>query len=339
MRRFFCRCAFVFVTPCLLLLALYVLLDPFKVVRDYDDYFPAEGMYPAVNKGMLSVRNFQRYFHVDSLDSFILGSSMSIPYRVDEWRRYIGRDSRPFHFDSSGESLRSMRLKVEYLLNSGADIENVLIVLPPDIFCYRDHLSVPYINPWQIDPDISWLRYHWTFIKNFYNRKFFRAYVMSRLLGRTDNVDIMGAMSTQPIVMDNPHNEESLPAFESEAICDADSYRAHHHPAFVASVQPTEWVSFATPQGRSEVARIASLLNDNGVRYKVVIGPRLDKRYINHLDLRILADAFGAENVHDFSRSMAYVADDPVNFYDNVHYRPYVAAEIMRRVYAPSKGR
>ena len=253
MKRLFLRSAIVFLTPCVLLFIIYVWHDPFKVLRNYEEYFPEGTVLPNINKGMLSVRDFNRYYPAERFNSFILGSSMSIPYKIDEWKKYLDEDARAFHFDSSGESLRSMRLKIEYLLRSGVSLDNVLIVFPPNIFEYRDHTDVPSINPWQIDPDISFLYYHWVFLKNFYNREFIRAYIVSKILGRQAKVGLVEAIQEQPIRIDYKYNEESLPAWEHEALNDPEKFVRDRHPDFKGVVLPEEWDSFLTECGYSEI--------------------------------------------------------------------------------------
>ncbi len=81
------------------------LLDPFKMHGFYDNYiYPS----PTANKGMVSLRNFTRYDPVRHFDSFITGSSVSCNYLVEDWQRHIGTQSRPFHFDSSGQTITSL---------------------------------------------------------------------------------------------------------------------------------------------------------------------------------------------------------------------------------------
>jgi hypothetical protein len=53
---------------------------------------------------------------------------------------------------------------------------------------------------------------------------------------------------------------------------------------------------------------------------------------MNVNDLRYLTNLFGKENVYDFSGINEYT-ESIYNYYENSHYRPYVADEIMKKLY------
>ncbi len=48
--------------------------------------------------------------------------------------------------------------------------------------------------------------------------------------------------------------------------------------------------------------------------------------------LNLLYDIFGKENVYDFSGKNEFT-ESVFNYYENSHYRPHVAAEIMDIIY------
>ena len=128
---FLAKVALLCLLPLLPFIVAYVLLDPFKVLRVYDDYF-ADGI--GNNKGMVSLRAFEagnpRYHY----DSFILGSSVSCHYPVAEWQKLLPPGAVPFHMDSSEQTIHCMRLYIEYLDTRADAINNVLIVMSPPSF-------------------------------------------------------------------------------------------------------------------------------------------------------------------------------------------------------------
>ncbi len=76
---------------------------------------------------ILAKRNLKK------IDSYILGNSRSLAFRVNTWKKYLNNNSCCFHFDASGESLYGILRKLEFLSNNNADLKNVLIILDHNI--------------------------------------------------------------------------------------------------------------------------------------------------------------------------------------------------------------
>jgi len=319
--------------PVLLLGAIYFCIDPFKVLRDYDDYFAQGRISPGVNKGMIVIDNFDR--HIDSChyDSFIFGSSVSKYYRTDEWKQYLPADASPVHLDSSSESLHSMLLKMKYVQSRGAHIRNALLVLTPDIFSHTDMQAPPFVDHWKIDPDRSRIRLHWLFVRSFFEREFQREYVTSQLVGEPVMFGVMPKFDTITRRLEPTRNEE-FPVMADRALDAApESYLRQTGDFALLNEKPEELCSYVTSHSYADAKAIADLLAREGTDYRVVIGPRMDGKYINTGDLRILRKAFGKMRVYDFSRELAGMRDSLGSFYDRTHYRSNVAVEIMRRTY------
>lgn len=335
-KRFIKRLALAVLPPVTLLAGVYLTVDPFKVLRDYDDYYPDGRISPGVNKGVLVIDNFDR--NLDSLhyDSFIFGSSLSKYYRLDEWARYLPEGSSCIHLDSSAETLRSMRLKMEYVLRCGAHIKNALIVLSPDILSFSDIEAPSFIDHWKIDPDRSRLGFHWFFLKSFYNREFMRDYIASKVADKPIQSGVMLRLDTVTTRMDMLRNEEYHPKADSELDNNPGGYIRRYGHMELIETKPKELRSKIRPSNMEEARRIAALLAREGTEYKVVIGPSMDGRCTNKEDLRVLKSIFGPDRVYDYSAELEPMRRTPGNFYDRSHYRNTVAAEIMRRTYRDS---
>lgn len=334
--RFIKKLALAALPPVALLAGAYLLVDPFKVVRDYDDYYPDGRISPGVNKGVLVIDNFDRNFDSLHYDSFIFGSSLSKYYRLDEWMRYLPEGSSGIHLDSSSETLHSMRLKMEYVVRRGAHIKNALIVLAPDILSFYDIEAPSFIDHWKIDPDRSRLGYHWFMLKSFYNREFMRNYIASNVVGKPVMIGARVLLDTVTTRMDMLRNEEYHPEADHELDNNPLEYMQRYGHTKFLEEKPAELKRKIRPCSMEDAIHIAALLAREGTDYRVVIGPSLDGKYTDKEALRMLKAIFGPERVYDYSAELEPMRHTPGNFYDRTHYRSTVADEIMRRTYLDS---
>ena len=64
-----------------------------------------------------------------------------------------------------------------------------------------------------------------------------------------------------------------------------------------------------------------------------MISPLYDQVKFNPEDLSVLQEVFGHNQVFDFSGVNEFTTSK-YNYYETSHYRPHVANEIMKKVYA-----
>ena len=91
----------------------FVILDPFRIVWHYDEYY--KGTRIGINRGFVSTMVYINQKDKYNYDSFIFGNSRSIAYYEDEWKKYIPQNSSVLHFDASGGSVAGLYYKVKYL--------------------------------------------------------------------------------------------------------------------------------------------------------------------------------------------------------------------------------
>lgn len=243
--------------------ALYLWLDPFKVVRDYDLYMedPEEdALRIGMNKGIVTLASYSDNLkeradtsegkgrcNIDPYNAFIFGSSISCYYDAEEWRDLLEARNRglapahpegdqgyrcihPFHFDSASESPMSMARKVEYLHASGAPLDYALVILDPLIMATDDQAT-----PFAIDPPelhcgdaIYPLRFHYTFFRAAMNFDFLKSYIAGDLTGKPLNVGHNPIFEEQPIVYDKALNQERLPQWDSLIRTSPEIFYAEH---------------------------------------------------------------------------------------------------------------
>lgn len=321
--------------PTLVLIALYVILDPMKVMRYHDDMMP-DGFIP--NKGNITVKYFEHYMPEYQYDSFLLGSSLTIHHWVDDWKDYLPVGARPFHFDSSGMTILQMRRALEYL-TSHADVKNIFMVIPSFAVTWLDTNDVPWITPAEWEEPLSEKLYiHYQFFKKALDRKFINTYLCKVLIddepaGTGDffwshDVDYFKPeINEEKSLKTNLRLDKEAELFEKE---------------FPGWEQRTDTIRIATyrPHLKDEnienLKAIAKILHDKQISYKFVVAPVHINEVINPVDDRILSDIFG-DNYYNLSHELSYTTLNPSMWYDQaLHYRQDVARQIMEVVYKDS---
>ena len=157
MKRFVLR-SLVALLPVLLLVALYVIKDPFHVLRPGDGAAtPGDTVALTVNTGYQSVETFKRHNAELHYDSFIFGSSLSGYYRVGDWKKHLPEDASPIHFNASRETLQGILNKLHFLASRGVHVAHALIVLEDEMLQRKPLDSdVLYVQHPQTTPKVSW---------------------------------------------------------------------------------------------------------------------------------------------------------------------------------------
>ena len=171
--------ALLFGFPIILVVGLYVVCDPYKVIRHYDNFYEDQSFAkPDLCRDFVSTRMYEMNKDKYNYDSFIFGSSRSKAYRVDQWKNYLPKGSSCFHYDASGEFLYGIHKKLCYV-DSRSQIKNVLLIL--DAFCLqnakkRTNSHLYYVSP-QLDGDL--IGFHYRHFLDFIHPGFLSAYIIA----------------------------------------------------------------------------------------------------------------------------------------------------------------
>lgn len=330
--RAFLKRLLVFCIPLLLLLALYIILDPFKVIWHYDSYYK-DGMpqYVTLNKDYVSTSTFDNYYKTYKYDSFIWGNSRSIFFQVEEWQKHIGVLTSPFHFDASGESLYALHKKVLYV-DKKVPIKNALLVVDHQLLAQSkgrtNHICIT--SP-QLVGYRNWLLFHFVFIKSFLDPKFFCSYLTLLITG--EKKSFMGnLMDDRVINYIEKYNEERFDFYENE-IQNGEYYTEKRMKAFFPRCYSDSIDDVAIFEPHICMLKdIKKVFEKNKTNYKIIISPLYDQIKLNPSDIRCLKDIFGENNVFDFSGKNT-ITDDFHNYYEASHYRSTVASLIMEQIY------
>lgn len=323
-----------FFSPILLVVAVYVVLDPFMVVWHYDD-FNVENRVVFVNRGYESTCVFDNQNDSYHYDSFIFGNSTSLNFFVDEWRRFIGHDARCFHFDAMNGSVEGIYLKVRYLDEHKANIRNALVILDNKMLGKGDYRSHLFMQPPALKHNDNLTQFHSTHFLSFLNFNFLKAYFDYKFNGKFK--PYMKDVLRQPNRVTYEPVSNEMQETLAESLISSNKYYTPEHCAVFKGQQHPDSTDIAHIDGerRKMLAEMASIFKRHNTRVKVVVSPFYDQIKLNPADLQCLHDIFGKENVHDFSGPNEWNCDYH-NYYDLIHYRPHVATQILKIIYSES---
>lgn len=332
--RFICRVV-LFCSPLIAVAAVYVWLDPFKVVWSYDAFYPrhhTSGI--GLNAGYVSTANFDRHRGEMRYDSFIFGNSRSVYYEVGDWLPHLPAGSVPYHFDASAETIGGIERKVRYISSCGVRLRNAIFVIDASVLARTTPLAGHlYSTPPQLDGYGNIIKFHADFFGVFLNPKFAFAVADYSLNGKMRNyMQQSNMLSDEDFDYDYRCNECRNTLYERQIA--EGGYFDEKRVAVFARVQHPDSVSqpvIGTEQ-MELLQSIEQVLAVQGTDYRVVISPLYDQIRINPADVAVLESVFGAERVFDFSGPNAYNSDFH-NYYEQSHYRPVVARDIMDKIY------
>lgn len=320
--------------PLLLLVATYMILDPFKIVNPPDPFFESPtSAQPGWNKGWVSVTAYDRGYKSNRYDSFIFGSSLAIAFRVEDWKKYLPENARPFHFESFSEHIYGIMKKMQYIENHGDTIRNALLVFDEGIFTRRPNKQLPYYTPPQLTGWYNYPEFHYTYLKYFLNRDFLKSYIPFLVTGDAVNYSKEDIFSRQPFTYDKIANEENMDLIEAQLKSNPDSF----YQAVEIIEYPNHGLTACAPAINDTIAsqlrQIAQILHRHGTDYRIVFGPNRKHEILSPEDTAILNSIFDTGKIYRYA-ALDTVIDDLHYYYDNGHYRTMVCTGIIDGAYS-----
>lgn len=319
------RHIFWFCSPVIVLLLAYMIDDPFRMYWPGEDLYDPDARKQCVNDAYRGIRWMNQYNDAMHYNSFIIGSSRSDFYYVDDWKQYIGENAGCFHFDQSGDNLLGGLQRVRYLYNRINRIDNMLLIMDieylADMTPRKGHL---FRQPWQVTKEWDFFAYNWECIRAFYTKEYQR-----KFWGIDKEEKIL------PYYYIPEYNE--LHKNEVEELLDTNPeayYATLEGPYQLYERHYTDSVADPVIESKQRAAleELHSLLINGKTDYRIVISPLYNQIKLNPQDYKILVDIFGEGRVFDFSGVNEFT-EDTTNYYEISHYRPRVCQQIMRIIY------
>lgn len=330
MRKLFIR-IFLLSLPVLIIIGLFIFLDPFRVFLKYEDY--SKNMYIILNRDYVSTEVYRQNRQKYKYDSFILGSSRTLGYNTSDWRKHLGSDASPFKFDASGENLFGIYKKILYIDKMGDSLRNCLIILCTDCSFYSEsdlkgHLFIKHPSV----AGTSWFNFYYEFFKVYIDYGFFSRYY-TYLYTHEFTPAMVGYFEYRNLNFDKVTNDLTIVSQEQELQNNFEEYYKVRSEGFYNrsqdSIMSNPLISAKSQHMLEEIMRI---FNKHNTSYKIVISPLYDQVKLNSSDLEIIQNIFGKNNVFDFS-GKNQITNSKYNYYECSHYRSIVGDSIMAVIY------
>lgn len=331
MAKIFVIKIFIAAIPFIALLSGFIVFDPFQIIYRYEDY--SEKGYVIPNRDFIStevyIRNKEKYHY----NSFVFGSSRTLAFETNAWKRYLNNDAHPFKFDASGETIFGIHSKIKYIDEQhDTTIKNALLIVCSDATFSRDtdskgHLVIKH----PVIAKTSWVDFYREFLKSYFNIRFLVSYYLYKITGNYYPF-MQRYIEFRKIKYDTISNDLYIVDQEAEHEKDTIGYynkrkkifynRSNSYRCTEPSINPRQIVM---------LTEIKGIFAKHGTNYKIIISPLYDQLYLNKTDLLKLQSIFG-KNVYDYS-GVNELTNSIYNYYETIHYRPIIGEKIMQEIY------
>ena len=331
--KYFLKRLGIFLIPFYLVLIAFFMLDPFKILYEYENYSDS---FVQLNREVISSKIFLKNYDKYKYNSFIFGSSRTVAFKTWDWKLHLDSTAVPFSFDASNENIFGMWTKIKYLNDNNVKIDNALLAICSDAtFLSSSDLEGPLYIKYPAIARTNNLNFYLTFISSWFDKLFFikySDYMLFRVI-REYSKDII---EPRNIVYDPVNNNFFIAKSDSELSNDPDSYyeKLLEQNLFYIKKIPA---MIETPQIDDNavkiLAEISKIFKQNNTNYKLVISPIYNTPKFNSEDIQTLVSIFGPENVFDFSGNNK-ITTNYRNYYERSHYRPEVGRQILEIIYS-----
>jgi len=319
--------AFLLTLPFSVVVGSYLVLDPFQVLYHYDAF--TTQVIP--NRDYVSTQLFVNNYPRQRYQSFILGSSRALAFRVSDWVRYT-HDPLSFHYDALAESLFGVWKKLQFLENQGVKLRHVLIICDQQLLAQTQDVDS---HLFRKDPRLTGelpLRFQLSFFRAYLAKFFFFHFWKLKATGKVPpGMELL--FNTRGGALASVSNDMLLPEVEQQIATDSLGFYAHNPGLPSRPAQPPASPAVIGPSAKQQLLAIRTILTRHHVDYQFVISPLYDQAALNPVDLAYLVHTFGQAHIHDFS-GVNELTKYPGHYYESSHYRPLVGRKIMRLIYA-----
>lgn len=336
----FIQSLFLFSIPIIVVVGAFIYMDLFEVIWHYDNYYSTNN-YVGVNRGYVTTMVYKHNKDKYKFDSFIFGNSRSLAYIGAEWKDFLPNSSVCYHYDESSGSVSGVYHKIKFINDHDGELKNALLVIDPELLSNYDLDGHLFIIPPQIVDYKNVITFYKEHLLAFTNLRFLRAYIDYRISKKYKKY--MGSFIHEYVNSENkgdhshnyidPINNDAY-RFEQDSLIRIGKYYTEERTAVFKNMQHPDSIypAFIDEKRAKLLQQIKTLFNKHNTNYRIVISPLYNQIQINPKDLQFLNRTFGKENVFNFSGKNKWNLDYH-NYYEQSHYRPTVANEVMKIIY------
>lgn len=277
-----------------------------------------------VNDAYRGIRWMDQYDDSMHYNSFIIGSSRSSFYYVEDWKQYLGEDASCFHFSQNADNLLGAYQRILYLYNRFERVDNVLLIMDADFLCdMKPRIGHLYRQPWQVTGKEDFLEFNREHIIAFFSLEY-----QKRIWGLSKEETMLHYYYIPE------YNELHKDGAEELLKSNPDDYYVLLEDNILyerSGIEQTAKSVIADGQ-KHVLIDLRDLLLSHKTDYRIVISPLYDQIKLNPDDLQFLNETFGEEKVYDFSGVNEYT-NNVSNYYEYSHYRPQLCRQILKIIY------
>jgi hypothetical protein len=324
----FLKITVIFLSPLLLILLLYITLDPFKVIRKYDVYLSD---YVMIHRGVISTKVYLKNRQSEHFNSFIFGSSRSCAHTSKEWGKYLSKSSKPYSYGSWNENIQGIYGKIKLIDSFKDSINNAFIVIDDKTFSAETKSYIK-MDHYLISGE-SKLNFHFFYFTKYFDIRMLMASVDYPLFHKRRNYmyDFQGM---KPGDLDPVNND-----WYRDIVREPDSiyYKGIMGRFYKRPAEQNYMPERIMPDDLKMLNEIKEIFKKHNTRYTIVMAPLYDQLKMNPKDFSRLADIFGKENIYDYS-GINDITNNYTNYTSGVlHYRYEVGDRIFKEIYSGRK--
>lgn len=314
------------------LLAGYIIYDPFKVVKSYDDYSTSFN----VNRGYISTETFLRNYPKHKYNSFIFGSSRIFGFHVSSWKNHLDTHAIVYSFDAYGEKISGMYHKLRFLDEKGVDIKNVLLCFDTD-YTFRKRENEPrylYIEH-PASSNISWIEFHEVTFETYLNPSFLYSLYAKELFGANNKFVNRHYSLDGGITYDTITNEPRRKDLDSKIEKNSEAY---YSQVYFYTVTETGEPPYPVidDQAKKYMQQIKEIFDKHHTDYRIVLNPLYSQEIFHRRDMETINKVFGSDRVYNFT-GYNNITKNKYNYYEESHFRPFIGDSIMNIIYGNNK--
>ncbi|HEY1047552.1 MAG TPA: hypothetical protein VGF79_13995 [Bacteroidia bacterium] len=336
MKKFLKKTFILAFIPLFVLLLAAIIWDPFKVFWNYEDYY-ANTVIDS-NRELVCKKMFLSKSDHKNVNAFIIGSSRSQAFKVKDWMGVMAANGQAnlngFHFDGNDLGLYRMNHLIRYLIDQTNKIEHILLVL--------DHSSFKEVGPreellFKEAPGISegtGFDFYYTTLTSSLNKYFLMDNIEYGLTGKYKESMARSLLKLKYPATSDVQTGDIFYGLEREI--KEDSMKYYNTLMQRGVFYKREVGKVSKPMLEKEQLRllneIKTMITEHQIDLRIVISPLYDNIKFNPQDKKTLEILFGSGKVFDYSANEQFTSSIG-NYYENSHFRPEVARQILKLVY------